>query len=185
MLKRNLAVVLVVSVVLGVAAFAWAEGGPSRPRLATATVTGPDRAPGRRPCGPRGPGRGAMGGPGALHRAIHGDLIVPGQQGFQNVSFDRGALTAASASSVTVQRPDGTSVTKSVDQSTRFRGVKAATDLQTGAPALVVSKGDVAIAVFQPRRAAADGSGPTPGACAGNRRGGPGVHMGADQTPAV
>ena len=53
------------------------------------------------------------------------------------------------------------------------------------APALVVSKGDVAIAVFQPRRAAADGSGPTPGACAGNRRAGPGVHMGADQTPAV
>ena len=184
MLKRNLAVVLVASVVLGVAAFAWAEGGPSRPRLATATVTGPDRAPGRRPCGPRGPGRGAMGGPGALHRAIHGDLIVPGQQGFQNVSFDRGTLTAAGSSSVTVQRPDGTSVTKSVDQSTRFRGVKAPSDLRTGAPALVVSKGDVAIAVFQPRRTAG-GSAPASPRCAGNRRGGAGVQMNADRTPAV
>ena len=130
MLKRNLAVVLVASVVLGVAAFAWAEGGPSRPRLATATVTGPDRALGRRPCGPRGPGRGAMGGPGALHRAIHGDLVVPAQPGFQNVR-------------------------------------------------------DVAIAVFQPRRAAADGDGGTRGPCAGNTRRGAGVHMGADQTPAV
>ena len=185
MLKRNLAVVLVASVVLGAAAFAWAEGGPSRPRLAMATVTDPDSTPVPRPCGPRATGRRAPGGPGVLRRAIHGDLVVPGEQGFQNVSFDRGTVTAASPSSVTVQRPDGTSVTKSVDSSTRFRGVKSATDLHAGAPALVVSKGDVAIAVFQPRRAAADGSGPTPGACAGNRRGGPGVHMGADQTPAV
>src|SRR5207245_4299688 len=150
-----------------------------------ATVMGPEGAPVRRACAPRASGRGAMRGLGALRRAIHGDLIVPGQQGFQNVSFDRGTLTAASQSSVTVQRPDGTSITKSVDQSTRFRGAKTAADLQTGAPAVVVSKGDVAIAVFQPRRAADGGDGGAPGPCAGNTRSGPGVHMGADQTPAV
>jgi hypothetical protein len=86
-----------------------------------------------------------------MRRAIHGDLLVPnaGGNGFRTVTFDRGTVTAVSASSITVQRRDGQSVTDAINGQTRFRGVQSAGQVATGKPAVVVSQGGTAIAVAQ------------------------------------
>jgi hypothetical protein len=84
-----------------------------------------------------------------LRRAVHGDLVVRTQDGFENVSFDRGKVTAASASSITIERPDGVSVTKAVNPETRFKGIDSAEQLEAGKGALVVSKGDAAVLIAQ------------------------------------
>jgi hypothetical protein len=146
MFKRNAAVLLVAALVLGVGAYAWAQGAPDRPT--TADQAAPASA--NRPAHPHMRG----GGFGGLLRAIHGDVIVRQQNGtgFENVTFDRGQVTAVSASSITVKRADGQSVTKSIDGSTKFRGAQSAADVKTGKGALVVSKGSTATLIGQPNR---------------------------------
>lgn len=152
MLKRNAAVLLVGALVFGVGAYAWAQGAPDRPTTAQAA---PDKPDGARH---RGGGRGFPG----LHRAVHGDLIVRGADGngFENVTFDRGEVTAVSASSITIKRPDGPSVTKAIDANTKFRGVQSAAEVKTGKPALVVSKGNTATQIAQPNRDRQDRTAP-------------------------
>ena len=65
------------------------------------------------------------------------------------MTFDRGRVTAVSATSITITRPDGQSVTKTIDASTRFRGGQSANEVKTGKPAVVASKGDTAVVVGQ------------------------------------
>jgi hypothetical protein len=146
MFKKHAAVLLVGALVLGVGAYAWAQGAPQRP-------TGGDQTASAQPNASRRPGRGGHRF-GLLQRAIHGDVIVRSQsgKGFENVTFDRGEVTAVSASSITVKRPDGQSVTKAIDANTKFRGVQSAGDVKTGKPALVMSKGGTATMVGQPNR---------------------------------
>ena len=84
-----------------------------------------------------------------MRRAVHGDLVVRTKDGFENVTLDRGKVTAASASSITIERPDGVSVTKAVNAETRFKGVDSADQLEHGKGALVVSKGDTAVLIAQ------------------------------------
>jgi len=167
MFKRHAAVLLIGALVVGVGAYAWAQGAPDRP-----TTT--DQAAPRKPDGPRGQGAGRRGGRfghrfGPLARAIHGDVIVRAQQGngFENVTFDRGEVTAVNASSITVRRPDGQSVTKAIDSNTRFRGVQSAAEVKTGKPALVVSKGGTATLVAQPNRDRPNRDGQAPPAQSG------------------
>jgi len=146
MFKKHAAALLVGALVLGVGAYAWAQGAPQRPTSGDQTAAAQPNASGH-------PGRGGHRF-GPLGRAIHGDVIVRGQSGngFENVTFDRGQVTAVSASSITVKRPDGQSVTKAIDANTKFRGVQSAGDVKTGKPALVVSKGNTATVVGQPNR---------------------------------
>ena len=146
MLKRNAAVLLVATLVLGAGAYAWAQGAPERP-----TTSEQAREP--RADGPR-QGRGGERGMHPLRRAVHGDLIVrkADGSGFENVTFDRGEVTAVSASSITVKRPDGQSVTKAIDANTKFHGAQSAADVKTGKPAVVVSKGNTATQIGQPAR---------------------------------
>lgn len=160
MFKRNAAVLLIAGLVLGGGAYAWAQGAPERPTTTTAQSDQPN---------PERSGRarhGRKGGGAHLHHAIHGDLLVPNQarDGFENVTFDRGEVTAVSASSITVKRPDGQSVTKAIDANTKFRGANSASEVQTGKPAMVVSKGNTATQVAQPtgerRRPANEGQRP-------------------------
>jgi hypothetical protein len=148
MFKKHSAALLVGALVLGVGAYAWAQGAPQRPTSGDQASAQPD---GSAPAARAGRG-GHRFGP--LRRAIHGDVIVRGQggNGFENVTFDRGEVTAVSASSITVKRPDGQSVTKAIDANTKFRGVQSAGDVKTGKPALVVSKGNAATMVGQPNR---------------------------------
>jgi hypothetical protein len=85
---------------------------------------------------------------------------------FEEVTFDRGTLTAVSATSVTLHRPDGVDVTLKLDGDTRYRGVENAAALQTDKPAAVISKDGTAKVVMQrdpdaaPRRRP---GGPRPG----------------------
>jgi len=142
MLKRNAAVATVAVLVLGAGAYAWAQGSPSRPTTST-TAAPADGRPNR----PARPGR--AGRAGLLRRVVHGDLIVRGKDGFQNVTYDRGKVTDASVTSVTIMRPDHQSVTKTIDGSTQFKGIKDASQLQKDKPAIVVSKGNTAVVVAQ------------------------------------
>jgi hypothetical protein len=149
MLKRNIAILTIAVVVLGTGALAWAKGAPERPTTSTAEPSRaqPDRAPAKAERrARRGPARRArrLGG-----RAVHGDLIVRGKDGFENVTFDKGDVVRHSATSVTVKRADGVEVTKAVDEATRFRGIDSADKIADGRPALVVSKGDTATVVAQ------------------------------------
>jgi len=131
---------ITVLAVLGGGAMAAAapRDGSARRPAATASDSGPsDRAAGRK------------GGIAALDRAVHGDLIVRTKSGFENVTFDRGLLSAKDGSTITLRRPDGVNVTVSLTDTTRFRGVAGADQLQTGKPVGVLSKDGKAIVVAQ------------------------------------
>jgi hypothetical protein len=79
-----------------------------------------------------------------LFGAVHADVKLIKADGSTNAfSFDRGEVTAASATSVTVKRADGPSVTKSITADTKLRGKLAA-----GGRAAVFSKGSAATAIL-------------------------------------
>jgi hypothetical protein len=78
-----------------------------------------------------------------LMRAVHADVQVTKADGsIVSRSFDRGQVTAASATSVTVKRADGPSVTKSISADTKIRG-----KLAVGGRALIVSQGSAALTI--------------------------------------
>ncbi len=73
-----------------------------------------------------------------LMGAVHADVKLIKADGSSNAfSFDRGQVTAASDTSVTVKRADGPSVTKSISADTKLRG-----KLAVGGKAAVFSKGE-------------------------------------------
>jgi hypothetical protein len=84
-------------------------------------------------------------------RAVHGDIVVKAKDGsFVTVTFDRGTVTAASDTSVTLQRPDtDQAVTLAVDANTKVHGVASAAALQTGKDAIVISKAGTATQILQ------------------------------------
>jgi hypothetical protein len=144
MFKRNLAVITVATLVLGVGAYAWAEGTPSGPSLSSSTsATASTPAAGKH----RAAGRAERA---ILRRAVHGDLVVKDKSGqFVTVTFDKGKVTSHSDSEVTLERPDGKSVTLKLDGSTKYRGVASASAIRDGKGALVLSKDGTARMVGQ------------------------------------
>ena len=79
-----------------------------------------------------------------LMGAVHADVKLIKADGSSNAfSFDRGEVTAASDTSVTVKRADGPSVTKSISADTKLRG-----KLAVGGRAAVFSKGSAATAIL-------------------------------------
>jgi hypothetical protein len=86
-------------------------------------------------------------------RAVHGDVVVKAKDGsFVTVTFDRGTVTAASDTSVTLQRPDTNQpVTLTVDANTKVHGVASASALQTGKQAVVISHAGTATQILQRR----------------------------------
>lgn len=93
-------------------------------------------------------------GAGALGRAVHGTVVVPGENGsWQEVTFDRGTVAAATdESKIVLDRPDGQSVTLSLTADTRYHGIDGAGAIREGRPALVVSKDGKATQVVQGAR---------------------------------
>jgi hypothetical protein len=131
---KRMTAVLVGTLVLAGGAYAYAADSPSTAPPSASAPAAPH--PGQDHRGP-------------LRRAVHGDLIVRTKAGFENVTVDRGKVTAVSATSITIERPDGVSVTKAVTSDTRFRGVDAAEQVERGKGALVVSKGNTAVLIAQ------------------------------------
>jgi hypothetical protein len=79
-----------------------------------------------------------------LMGAVHADVRLIKADGSSSAfSFDRGQVTAASDTSVTVKRADGPSVTKSISADTKLRG-----KLAVGGRAAVFSKGSAATAIL-------------------------------------
>lgn len=145
-MKTNIVAVAVAALGITAGAVGLAQAGPGDPlaQAAPTTTTAPERPrPGPKP----GQGPGAMG---PIGHAVHGDLIVQGKDGaFEKVAFDRGTLTTATATSLTVHRPDGVDVTVKLDGSTRYRGAADASALREGEPVAVVIKDGTARVVMQ------------------------------------
>jgi hypothetical protein len=141
MLKRNLAVLVLTGAVLGGGAFAWAQTGDSSPTPPT-TATSAQQAPAQQ-------GQRGQRANGILRRVVHGDLIVRGKDGFQNVTYDRGKEDGVSNGTLTITRPDGKKVSVKLTGDTKYKGVKDASQLQAGKPTLVVSKDGNALIVGQ------------------------------------
>ena len=140
-LKRNVAAAVVAVAVLGGGAAAVAAEGPPRPTVGAQSSAQADEVHPRRPNRP---------GHRLAHRAVHGDLIVRGEDGeFENVTFDRGRLTSVAEGSLTLERPDGVTVTVTLDDATRYRGVESADALRAGRPVFVTSKDGTATVVRQ------------------------------------
>ena len=82
-------------------------------------------------------GKGLMG-------AVHADVkLIKADASTDAFSFDRGDVTAASDTSVTIKRADSPSVTKSISADTKLRG-----KLAVGGKAAVFSKGSAAFAIL-------------------------------------
>ena len=76
--------------------------------------------------------------------AVHADVkLIKADGAADSFSFDRGDVTAASDTSVTIKRADGPSVTKSISADTKLRG-----KLAVGSKAAVFSKGSAAMAIL-------------------------------------
>jgi hypothetical protein len=79
-----------------------------------------------------------------LFGAAHADVSFIRADGSSDAfTFDRGQVTAASETSVTLKRADGPSVTKSISADTKLRG-----KLAVGGKAAVFSKGSAATAIL-------------------------------------
>jgi hypothetical protein len=144
MRKRAAAMAVVASVVLGAGAIAYAQNQPPDPSTADEAAR-PEHRRRHHPCAP---------GPAIREhaRAIHGELIVPGdaEGTWKTVEFDRGNVGAVSSTSITLHRPDGVDVTKTISEDTKFRGVSGPEEVEVGKPAIVRSEGDAATCVAQP-----------------------------------
>jgi hypothetical protein len=156
MLKRNLAILVLVGALLGGGAYAWAQTSD------TSTSAPPSTSAAAAPSGQQAPAAqgkaaGKAGRAGVLRRVVHGDLVVRGKDGFQNVTYDRGTEDGVSDNALTITRPDGKKVTVKLTGDTRYRGVKDASQLQAGKQTLVVSKDGNALMVGQ--RSAPNGQG--------------------------
>ena len=95
------------------------------------------------------PGRAA-----ALGRAAHADLVVPKKDAegqWEAVQVDRGKVTAVSADSISLQRPDGPTVTLKVVAATKRKGAGQVADLAVGREVVVVSAGGEARSVVARR----------------------------------
>ena len=82
-----------------------------------------------------------------LARGVHTEISLIKQDGSKDAFVvDRGKVTAESASSVTLVRKDGKSVTLGLNADTKIRG-----DIQVDKGAIVLSRGGTAFAVLAPR----------------------------------
>ena len=157
MMRQRIAAVLVAALGLTGGAAAWAQADPEDPQVGgtqaqqTQAQEGDQQTPPAEGEGEReGRRRKGPGGPHMLGRAIHGDLIVRGENGqWENVTVDRGTVTAITESSIEIERPDGKKVTAALDENTRYGPDRDRTDIQTGQPAMVVQKDGKAVMVAQ------------------------------------
>ena len=136
--RRRLAAAAIVGTALvaggGAAAFA-ATTRPSSPAASSTTTSALKHSPRRS----------------LLSRADHATLEVRRHGQWVLITVDRGNVTAVSATSITLARPDGRSVTIALAPGTKYRGKEAssATGLKTGVRARVTSMNGTALAVTE------------------------------------
>jgi hypothetical protein len=121
------------------------RSGPFDPDSRRGDDDGPrmDRPPGAgERMGPMGPGLRGLGD------VQHGEFTMTGSDGRPVVMLvQRGEVTRASATSVTVRSTDGFTATYAVNNDTRLT-VNSAADLRAGDPVAVLARKEGAVAVF-------------------------------------
>lgn len=133
-MRRRIIAGVIVATGLATAGIAYAENQPADPSIAITRAAATGAA------SPAAAGGKA----GVLRGAIHGDLLVRNEDGStRTVTFDRGKVTSVSATAITIERPDGVSVSKDVTDQTVFKGTPRE-QLTSGTPVLVVSEGQAA-----------------------------------------
>jgi hypothetical protein len=133
-MRRRIVAAAIIAAGLATAGIAYAENQPPDPSVAVtrAAATGAQNP------------AAAGGKSGMLKGAIHGDLLVRNRDGStKTVTFDRGKISAISASAITIERPDGASVSKDINDQTVFNGTDR-DKLTSGMPVIVVSEGQTA-----------------------------------------
>jgi hypothetical protein len=113
-------------------------------------------------------GKAAGTGLALLRRADHGDVEVQvkgatGAATWKTVTFDRGQVTDVAADHITLARPDGKSVTLSINADTKYRGVTSWQTVAKSKGAIVVSESGKATIIIQ-RTTPAPSAGPAPAA---------------------
>lgn len=94
----------------------------------------------------------ARGIQGLLARTDHATIEVKQHKSWVTLTVDRGSVTAVSASSITLLRPDGQSVTATLGATTHYRGAATSpATVTTGGLALVISEGGTARTVVEPK----------------------------------
>ncbi len=123
-------------------ATAYAASNAASPRPAATPSATPTAKPGAK----AGAARRDL-----LSRADHATLEIRESGKWVTVNVDRGNVTAASTSSITLSRPDGQSVTLQLSSTTKYRGKQAtsASALKTGVRAVVASQNGAAISVTE------------------------------------
>lgn len=134
---------------LGIGGVAYAATGGSTGPATTATALSAS-APG---------GEAGAKAKGLYARADHITLEVRQKGQWVTYDMDRGKVTAVNATSITLARPDGQSVTEAIDSNTKFKGVASAAGIQTGRSALVVSENGTAVRIRQVSGAGSAGAG--------------------------
>ena len=87
---------------------------------------------------------------GILARADHATFEVRQHKAWVTITVDRGRITTVSASSITLLRPDGHSVTIALGATTHFRGgATSLATVTTGRSAVVISEGGTAHTVVE------------------------------------
>ena len=132
------AVGLAAAIGIGGAAYAATNSSPSHSTAATAASAVSSQAAGR--------GGQAKG---LYARTDHATLEVKQKGQWVTYDLDRGKVTAVSSTSITLARPDGQSVTVTIDSTTKYKGVTSATAIRTGRPALVLSENGTAVRIRQ------------------------------------
>ena len=172
MLKQKLGALIVAGLVLGGGAVALAQTDGAPPQAPGAEEGRAERQGELRNCreeaaqddearrrcleGRRRHGPGLH----AFRRAVHGDLVVRGEEGgFEQRTFDRGTVDAATTDQrIVLTRPDGPTVSFELTGDTDYHGVDGGGAIRKGEPAMVVSEGGKALHVGQ--RPAGEGPGP-------------------------
>jgi hypothetical protein len=108
----------------------------------------------------RGAGRlvGGLGPKAGVGRVVHGDLVVRTKDGsFETVTVDRGKVQAVDGDRLTIVRPDGPTVTVTLDANTKYRGISGKQDLAKDTAVGVASRDGKALMVAVPKPDAAGG----------------------------
>ena len=114
-----------------------------------------------------------------LRRTDHATVEIKRSGQWVTYDLDRGTVTAVSPSSITLQRPDGQSITFTIGSATKFKGVGSESQVQLQKPALVLSTNGAAVRIRQASGpaagggAASQGTSPATSSAAGNPGGNP------------
>jgi hypothetical protein len=143
--KKVAALGVAAAALVGGGAAAWAQSTAGSGAPAPTTTTAPAKS-----TTPAAPGIAVARLRAIARRVDHGDLETKTKDGtWVTVTLDRGTVGAASATSVTIDRPDGQKATLSINSSTKVHGISSVADLKTGEAAIVVSQAGTATHILQ------------------------------------